>query len=180
MKRSIVLSILLTSLLTVTALPLWSQQSPPAKPMHGQEGMQAMQGMQPREGMEGMKSEQPRDQESMAAQCQAMMARHQSMMAELQAAQQRLDDLAAQMDAASGAEKVDAMAAVVKELVKQQRLRQTEMMEMHPQMMHHAMEHMRAMGESGGMGSMMDCPMMQGTSASPPPSDEPSKHHPSK
>lgn len=181
MKKSMLISIVLA----MTALPVWALQGPPAEPMHGQEGMQGMQHMH---DMEGMKSGQRPDEEGMIAQCKAMMDKHEAIKAEIEAAQQRLEALVATMNAASGDERVDAMAAVVEELVARQRLHQREMMEMHPQMMHHMMEHMQAMGESGSAGAMMDCPMMKGmgkegqapgeASGSPQPSDEHSKHHP--
>jgi hypothetical protein len=49
----------------------------------------------------------------MAAKCKAMMAEREQMMANAKAADQRLDALVVKMNAASGAEKADATAAVV-------------------------------------------------------------------
>lgn len=92
----------------------------------------------------------------MAAKCQAMMAEHEKMMTELKAADQRLDDLVAKMNAASGAEKVDATAAVVNEMVTQRRTMRDGMMKMEGGMMGHMMEHMQA-----GKDSMAACPMMK-------------------
>ena len=43
-------------------------------------------------------------------------ANHQAMMANMQAEQQKLDELVAQMNAATGPEKVDRIAAVVTEM----------------------------------------------------------------
>ena len=65
---------------------------------------------------------------AMAAKCQAMMTEHEKMMADMKAANQRLDDLVATMNTASGAEKMTATAAVVTEMVTQDRTRQDGMM----------------------------------------------------
>jgi hypothetical protein len=92
----------------------------------------------------------------MPAKCQAMMADHEKMMAEMKAADQRLDDLVARMNAASGMEKVDATAAVVSEMVAQRKAMQDGMMKMQQGMMGHMMEHMQA-----GKDSMAMCPMMK-------------------
>lgn len=51
----------------------------------------------------------------------AMMARQMPMMQERQASQKRLDELVATMNAARGAERLDAIAAVVNELAAQQK-----------------------------------------------------------
>ncbi len=92
----------------------------------------------------------------MAAKCQAMMADQEKMMAEMKAADQRLDDLVARMNAASGTEKADATAAVVNEMVTQRRTMRDAMMKMQHGMMAHTMEHMQA-----GKDSMAMCPMMK-------------------
>ena len=92
----------------------------------------------------------------MAAKCQAMMADHEKMMTEMKAADQRLDDLVAKMNAASGMEKADATAAVVNEMVTQRRTMRDGMMKLQPGMMGHMMEHMQA-----GKDSMAKCPMMK-------------------
>ena len=47
---------------------------------------------------------------------QGASAEHQAMMANMQAAEKKLDDLVAQMNAATGSEKVDRMAAVITEM----------------------------------------------------------------
>jgi hypothetical protein len=92
----------------------------------------------------------------MAAKCQAMMADQEKMMTEMKAADQRLDDLVAKMNAASGMEKPDATAAVVNEMVTQRRTTRDGMMKMEDGMMGHMMEHMQA-----GKDSMTTCPMMK-------------------
>lgn len=128
-----------------------------------------------------------------------MMQMHQKMHAEMKAMDQRLDLLVADMQAASGDDKVDAMAAVVAELVDQRKARHAMMMEMQPKMMHrmmqrmgsgmmHGMMHgmMQSMDEcpmmEGMMRSMGDCPMMQqapSTEGSPEePDDDHAEHHP--
>ena len=65
-----------------------------------------------------------------------MMAQRQKMMAEMQATQKKLDDLVAQMNGATGAAKVDRIAAVLTELVAQHK-RMSSMMQggMMPMMM---------------------------------------------
>jgi hypothetical protein len=91
----------------------------------------------------------------MAAKCQAVMADHEKMMAEMKAADQRLDDLVAKMNAASGMEKADATAAVVSEMVTQRQAMRDGMMKMQHEMMAHMMEHMQAGKDSMAMCSMM-------------------------
>ena len=49
-----------------------------------------------------------------------MMKMHEQMMAQMKAGEAKLDALVADMNAASGSAKVDAVAAVVTELVRQQ------------------------------------------------------------
>ena len=92
----------------------------------------------------------------MAAKCQAMLADREKMMTEMKAADQRLEDLVAKMNAASGMEKADATAAVVNEMVTQRRTMRDGMMKMEGGMMGHMMEHMQA-----GKDSMAKCPMMK-------------------
>jgi hypothetical protein len=92
----------------------------------------------------------------MAATCEAMMADQERIMTEMKGADQRLDDLVAKMNAASGTEKADANAAVVNEMVTQRRAMCDGMMKMQHEMMAHMMEHMQA-----GKDSMAMCPMMK-------------------
>jgi hypothetical protein len=99
------------------------------------------------------KAKSPSD---MAAKCQAMMAERDKMMADMKAADQRLDDLVAKMNAASGMDKTAATAAVVTEMVAQHRTMQEGMMKRQQGMMEHMMEHMQA-----GKDSMAMCPMMK-------------------
>jgi len=92
----------------------------------------------------------------MAAKCQAMMAEREQMMTGMKAADQRLDDLVAKMNAASGMEKTDAAAAVVNEMVAQRRAMRDGMAKTQQGMMGHMMEHMQT-----GKDSMAMCPMMK-------------------
>jgi len=68
----------------------------------------------------------------------AMMAERQKMMANMKATDKQLDDLVAKMDAARGADKVDAIAAVVKAMVAD-RMRMREQMMMQGGMMEQMM-----------------------------------------
>ena len=90
------------------------------------------------------------------AKCQAMMAGREKMMTSMKAADQRLDELVAKMNSASGMEKMTATAAVVTEMVTQRRTMREGMMKMQEGMMSHMMEHMQA-----GAASMAMCPMMK-------------------
>jgi hypothetical protein len=66
---------------------------------------------------------------------QDMMKMHEQMMAEMKANRTTLDALAKEMNAASGGAKVDAIAAVVNELVRQQNAMHDRMGHMHEHMM---------------------------------------------
>jgi hypothetical protein len=88
--------------------------------------------------------------------CREMMAHHQEMMEQMTQMDGRLDQLVADMNAAQGQARVDAIAAVVSEMVVQRRTMRDRMMTMHQRMMGHMMEHM---GE--GHDSMSACPMMK-------------------
>ena len=79
-----------------------------------------------------------------------MMKMHQQMMAEMKAGGEKLDALVAHMNCAGGAAKVDAVAAVVTELVRQQKAMHQHMDQMHAQMM--------GRGMAGSRGMMMGRP----------------------
>jgi hypothetical protein len=72
---------------------------------------------------------------------QSMMKMHEQTMAQMKASEAKLDALVKSMNAASGDAKVDAIAAVVNELVSQHKAMHAHMDQMHQQMM--------------GMGGMM-------------------------
>ena len=78
-------------------------------------------------------SSQPREQTP--SNMQDMMKMHEQMMAEMKAADSRLDALVKEMNAASGDAKVNAVATVVTELVRQQKSMHERMGQMHQQMM---------------------------------------------
>jgi len=101
-------------------------------------------------------ADQAKPPSGMEATCQAMMAEREKMMAGMKAADQRLDELVATMNTASGMEKMTATAAVVTEMVTQRRTMREGMMTMQEGMMSHMMEHMQA-----GAASMAMCPMME-------------------
>jgi hypothetical protein len=73
---------------------------------------------------------------------QDMMKMHEQMMAEMKAADSRLDALVKDMNVATGDARVNAVAGVVTELVRQQKSMHERMGQMHRQMM-------------GGRGMMM-------------------------
>jgi hypothetical protein len=64
-----------------------------------------------------------------------MIKMHEQMMAEMKANRARLDTLTKEMNEASGSQKVDAIAAVVNELVRQENTMYERMGQMHGQMM---------------------------------------------
>jgi Spy/CpxP family protein refolding chaperone len=64
-----------------------------------------------------------------------MGADHQQMMAEMKAADSRVQELVTKMNAAKGDQKVDAMAALLNEMVKNDSHMHHRMMEMHGRMM---------------------------------------------
>ncbi len=73
---------------------------------------------------------------------QEMMKMHERMMAEMKAADSKLDPLVKDMHAATGDAKVNAVAVLVTELVRQKKSMHDRMGQMHQQMM-------------GGRGMMM-------------------------
>jgi hypothetical protein len=73
---------------------------------------------------------------------QDMMKMHEQMMAEMKAGDAKLDALVKDMNSATGGTKIDAVAAVVNELVRQHQAMHGRMGQMHQQMM-------------GGRGMMM-------------------------
>jgi hypothetical protein len=66
---------------------------------------------------------------------QDMMKMHEQMMAEMKANDAKLDALVKDMNAATGDAKVNAMATVVNELVRQHRAMHGRMGQMHQHMM---------------------------------------------
>jgi hypothetical protein len=68
-----------------------------------------------------------------------MTEMHQKMEAEMKAQDAELDKLVADMNAATGDKKVDAIAAVVSKMVEQRKTRQEKMSAMHMEMMKNKM-----------------------------------------
>jgi len=92
----------------------------------------------------------------MMMQCHEMMQKHTQMMADFKAMDEKLDRLVVAMNTTTGSEKLDAMAAVVNELVAQRKAMQEKMATMQTEMMQHMAAHMQQGGQSMAM-----CPMMR-------------------
>jgi hypothetical protein len=96
--------------------------------------------------------------EKMMEMCRKMMARHEAMREKMAEKDERVQKLVESMNAATGDEKIEAMADVINELVDQRRAMHDMMMRMGPGMMRHMMEHMHP----DMMQEMMrQCPMMR-------------------
>ena len=67
---------------------------------------------------------------------EAMRARHEAMMKQHEEATARIQELQEQMHAATGEAKVDAIAALLDEMLAQQRAMHEMMIGEHPMMMH--------------------------------------------
>lgn len=121
-------------------------------------------------------------------QAAAMMAERQKMMANMRAMDQQLNDLVAKIDSARGDDaKIEAVTAVVRQLVAQRTQMHSQMEAMQTRMMSHMMQHMMSMqggmmsmmnnrGQTGAMQSMSGCPMMQQLSKEAAEADH-SAHH---
>jgi len=104
----------------------------------------------------GMKMGQGKGAEMPPA-CREMMAMRQSMRAEQASADAKLNDLAVKMNAAKGEKKVDAIAAVVTEMVAQRQARHEKMAAMHGKM----------------EAAMANCPMMRKGAGAAEPEKKP-------
>ncbi len=89
------------------------------------------------------------------AMCKQMMADKEKSMTHMKAMDAKLNHLVVLMNQATGNDKVDAIAAVVKELAAQRMIMHSSMEGMHMKMMGHSMQHMQS-------GTMATCPMMKG------------------
>ena len=91
------------------------------------------------EGFHQMKHEMMQGQQGqgmdMPAKCKAMMEKKQQMMQKCKAMDAKLDELVAAMNAAKGQQKIDAMAALLNELVQQRKSMHKMMMNMQGGMM---------------------------------------------
>lgn len=94
-------------------------------------------------------AEEPAESQDGMHSCPMMMSgaadTHASMMEEMRARQQRLDELVAAMEAAPDSEKVDAVAAVVKELAAQRRGMRERIGSTHARMMQSMHEERKSM-----------------------------------
>lgn len=90
---------------------------------------------------------------AMMERCKEWQARHEKMMAEMKAMDARLDERLAAMNAAKGDQKVEAMAAVINELVSQRKAMRADFGPMPP------WRKGPMMGQQAGMPP--DCPMMK-------------------
>jgi hypothetical protein len=108
--------------------------------------------------------------EDMMASCKAMMEKHKEMQGKMAQMDQKLNDLVKKMNDAKGNDKVEAMAAVLNELVDQRMGMHQMMSGHHAMMMKHMGEHMQK-----GATSMMQCPMMNQMKKEE--TDEHKEHH---
>ena len=103
----------------------------------------------------------PQTPEQMQEHCQMMAQHMEEAHQKMEQMDRQLQDKLTAMRNARGDDRVDAMAAVVEELVTQRQ----QMHEQHRGMMHGAMQHMgkhAAIGMQGqAQSAMMHCPMMQ-------------------
>ena len=105
-------------------------------------------------------------------QATGMMAEFQQILAALQTSDQTLNELIARIETARGDDdKIDAVTAVLKEMVRQRTQMREQIVAKAQQMTAHMREHM-----SGGMQGMMNCPMMK--ELAKPAEAEHSPHHP--
>jgi Spy/CpxP family protein refolding chaperone len=93
----------------------------------------------------------------MMEKCKEMKAKFEQWTAMMKEMDDRLEKKVASMNAAKAEEKIDAMAAVINEMVVQRKERREKMMSMRLRMMCHMMEHMGP----GCRRSMADCPMKE-------------------
>ncbi len=95
-------------------------------------------------------------QSGMMSKCKEMMEMHQEMQAKMKEMDQKLSDLGQKMNQATGDQKIQAMEAVLNEMINQRNAMRDMMMSNHSMMMEHMGEHMQK-----GAGPMIQCPMMQ-------------------
>lgn len=119
-------------------------------------------------GHEAHQADKPaaKGQPAMPEGCASMIKMRDEMMEKQKEANARLDRLLATMNDMSGTAKVEAMAAVINELVEQRADAHKNMMSMDPAMKRHMMKHMMDaapadMREKMKKG-MDECPMMSG------------------
>jgi hypothetical protein len=136
MKKQIHTNLLLrSSLALVLALAIWSPvQARSEEPAEGQKMTEA----------------------KMMEQCQEMKAQKAKMKADMKAQDAQLTEQLAQMNSAPTDKKLDLMAAVLTQTVKQRIAIDARKAKMEEAMMQHMMQHMQM-----GKESMSQCPMMK-------------------
>ena len=166
------LKILVPAIFAATALALVVGASAQTAPPTGVPPAPKSPQMAPMTGHHSDSAAEATHEADLKAECQTMMAKKQEMQDKLKAMDATLDKLVAQMNAAKESKEPDAMekpmAAVINELVAQQRAVRSMMMEMQPAMMAHMMHHMPMHGPKGEM----ECPMMKSGNAPEPKVEE--------
>jgi len=94
--------------------------------------------------------------------CGQMMAMRDQMMSDMQGMDASLDQKLAAMNAAKGAARVDAAAAVINEMVLQRKQMTVNMRSMQDQMIAHIGGHVAQSGSTAMRQSMARCPLMKG------------------
>lgn len=107
----------------------------------------------------GRAEKPPAETGQMMEACRQMMTERQAFGDEVKEMNAQLDQLVDRMQAATGEEKIDAMAATVTALAQQEKTLREKRMAMQSRMMAHMQEHMQA-GMGGEKKPMMQCPMM--------------------
>jgi hypothetical protein len=148
------ISVVASAVMLAAAGLLWAEpQQAPAQAPQSRATMGTMMGSATAPGGPG----------SMMMEDQTIMARRQGMMDEIKKMDARLDALVQTMDQAKGNKRVDAMAAVLRELVAQRKELRDSMLSMQPMMMQSMMKHMQ-MGMMHGMSeSLSSWPFMSST-----------------
>jgi len=107
----------------------------------------------------------------------SMMAQHQQMLSTMNADDSKLNELVGRMKAAKGSARLDAMSAVISELVSEREQAGRQMMAMEPQMMQHMLTHMQSGTMAGMLKSMQSCPLAQSAEASAQENPSHAEHH---
>jgi len=165
---------LITAALTLMAAGAFAQ--PAATPptamqsqsmMHSADGASMHQGNMMHHGTNAMMSQD----ENGTMKCADMAKMHDAMKEKMAAMDTKLDGLIETMNASKGSAKVDAMAAVINELVAQRGVMRDAVMSMQPMMMGH-MGNGTMKGASEGT---WNCPMMK--QATNDPGTTPAEQH---
>jgi len=112
-------------------------------------------------------------QSGMMSKCKEMMDMQQEMQIKIKQMDQKLTDLGQKMNQATGDQKIQAMEAVLNEMIDQRNSMRDMTMRNHASMMEHMGEHMQK-GASPGM----QCPMMQEMEKETKENEEHKEHHP--